>query len=203
MDGCSCCLSMTRPTRGNCCVSCCAARLAHCRHSRERSRSLPGDQAEPPDIVFTDWQMPGESGLDLIRYIRERPDSPDPLLPVILLTANGDADMCSAHGKPERRISGQAVLSEPHLDRVTRGSPTAGVHRLLRLQGPRLATRRSPGRRRKPSSISCRPVPSCCRRMVCCWRRSEASRGPFATPCNAAPRRSPSSGASASRTLGL
>jgi DNA-binding response OmpR family regulator len=45
-----------------------------------------------PDLVFTDWQMPGESGLDLIRAIRERADSPDRLLPVILLTANGDAE---------------------------------------------------------------------------------------------------------------
>jgi len=46
-----------------------------------------------PDIVFTDGQMPGESGLDLIHAIRERPDSPDPLLPVILLTANGGAEL--------------------------------------------------------------------------------------------------------------
>jgi CheY-like chemotaxis protein len=46
----------------------------------------------PPDLVFTDWQMPGQSGLDLIRAIRERPDSPDPLLPVILLTASGGAE---------------------------------------------------------------------------------------------------------------
>jgi CheY-like chemotaxis protein len=45
-----------------------------------------------PDLVFTDWQMPGESGIDLIRAIRERPDSPDPLLPVILLTASGGAE---------------------------------------------------------------------------------------------------------------
>ncbi len=49
-------------------------------------------KANLPDLVFTDWQMPGESGLDLIRAIRERPDSPDRLLPVILLTASGDAE---------------------------------------------------------------------------------------------------------------
>ena len=49
-------------------------------------------KANLPDLVITDWQMPGESGLDLIRAIRERPDSPDRLLPVILLTASGDAE---------------------------------------------------------------------------------------------------------------
>jgi DNA-binding response OmpR family regulator len=49
-------------------------------------------KANLPDLVITDWQMPGESGLDLIRTIRQHPDSPDRLLPVILLTANGDAE---------------------------------------------------------------------------------------------------------------
>ncbi len=49
-------------------------------------------RANPPDVVFTDWQMPGQSGLDLIRAIRELPDLPDPLLPVILLTAKGDSE---------------------------------------------------------------------------------------------------------------
>ena len=43
-------------------------------------------KSDPPDLVFTDWQMPDRSGLDLLRDIRMSPDSPDPLLPVILLT---------------------------------------------------------------------------------------------------------------------
>ncbi len=46
----------------------------------------------PPDLVFTDWQMPGESGLDLIRSVRESPESGDPMLPMILLTANGGTE---------------------------------------------------------------------------------------------------------------
>jgi CheY-like chemotaxis protein len=46
----------------------------------------------PPDLVFTDWQMPGQSGLDLIRAVRVGQDSRDPLLPVILLTAHGGAE---------------------------------------------------------------------------------------------------------------
>jgi len=49
-------------------------------------------RANLPDLVITDWQMPGESGLDLIRAIRRHPESPDRLLPVILLTASGDAE---------------------------------------------------------------------------------------------------------------
>lgn len=66
-------------------------------------------KANPPDVVFTDWQMPGQSGLDLIRAIREFPDLPDPLLPVILLTAKGEFRACDngAHGW-SNGLSGQA-----------------------------------------------------------------------------------------------
>jgi two-component system, chemotaxis family, chemotaxis protein CheY len=46
----------------------------------------------PPDLVFTDWQMPERSGLDLLRDIRTSPDSPDPLLPVIMLTVKDGED---------------------------------------------------------------------------------------------------------------
>ena len=49
-----------------------------------------------PDIVFTDWDMPGATGLDFVRFIRTRPDSPDPMLPVILLTAHGNLDYVTA-----------------------------------------------------------------------------------------------------------
>ena len=47
---------------------------------------------DPPDLVFTDWQMPDRSGLDLLRDVRASQDSPDPLLPVILLTAMDSED---------------------------------------------------------------------------------------------------------------
>jgi len=50
----------------------------------------------PPDLIFTDWDMPGASGLDLIRIVRSHPDSPDPTLPVILLTAHGDRQFVKA-----------------------------------------------------------------------------------------------------------
>lgn len=46
----------------------------------------------PPDLVFTDWEMPGRSGLDLLRDIRMSVDSPDPLLPVIMLTVKDGLD---------------------------------------------------------------------------------------------------------------
>lgn len=71
-----------------------------------------------PDLVITDWEMPGRSGLDLIRDIREHPDSPDPLLEVILLTAAGDA----AHVIGARNAGATGFLVKPiSIGRITEG----------------------------------------------------------------------------------
>ena len=39
-----------------------------------------------PDIVITDWRMPPTDGLDLVRKIRMDTKSPNPYLPIIMLT---------------------------------------------------------------------------------------------------------------------
>lgn len=39
-----------------------------------------------PDLVITDWHMPPTSGLDLVAAIRTDPESPNPYVPVIMLT---------------------------------------------------------------------------------------------------------------------
>jgi len=39
-----------------------------------------------PDIVITDWRMPPTDGLDLVRQIRIDMESPNPYLPIIMLT---------------------------------------------------------------------------------------------------------------------
>lgn len=39
-----------------------------------------------PDIVITDWRMPPTDGLDLVREIRMNMESPNPYLPIIMLT---------------------------------------------------------------------------------------------------------------------
>jgi CheY-like chemotaxis protein len=39
-----------------------------------------------PDVCVLDWMMEGMSGLDLVRMIRSDPASPNPFVPVILLT---------------------------------------------------------------------------------------------------------------------
>lgn len=47
-------------------------------------------EAEQPDLVLLDLLMPAPNGFDVIRWMRERPDTR--LIPVIVLTAQGDEE---------------------------------------------------------------------------------------------------------------
>jgi two-component system, OmpR family, alkaline phosphatase synthesis response regulator PhoP len=44
---------------------------------------------EKPDIVVTDYQMPGMTGIELIEKLRQKPEFAD--IPMIILTARGFA----------------------------------------------------------------------------------------------------------------
>ena len=39
-----------------------------------------------PDLVITDWRMPGGGGIELIRQVRMAPNSPDKFLPIVMLS---------------------------------------------------------------------------------------------------------------------
>jgi len=45
-----------------------------------------------PDIIVLDWVMPGMSGIDLVKMLRVNPQSPNPFVPVILLTGHTSMD---------------------------------------------------------------------------------------------------------------
>ncbi|MBN1796552.1 MAG: response regulator [Sedimentisphaerales bacterium] len=44
---------------------------------------------EKPDIIITDYQMPGISGIELIEKLRQKPEFAD--IPILILTARGFA----------------------------------------------------------------------------------------------------------------
>ena len=46
--------------------------------------------AFPIDIVICDWQMKPVNGLDFVRAIRTGKNSPNPLIPIIMLTAHSE-----------------------------------------------------------------------------------------------------------------
>ncbi len=45
-------------------------------------------QEQRPDVMILDWMMPGQSGIDVCRNIREQPEIAN--LPILMLTARGD-----------------------------------------------------------------------------------------------------------------
>ncbi len=56
------------------------------------SEAIDGNQAWAvmreinPDVVLLDWMMEGMSGLDLVKMVRTSPQSPNPFVPIIMLT---------------------------------------------------------------------------------------------------------------------
>ena len=69
------------------------------------------------DIVITDWQMEPLNGLDFVRMIRSGDDSPNPYVPIIMLTGHTELQrVCEARdagvneflGKP---VSGKTLYS--------------------------------------------------------------------------------------------
>jgi two-component system, chemotaxis family, chemotaxis protein CheY len=61
------------------------------------------------DIVIVDWQMAGMTGLDFVRQIRNAPDSPNPFLPVIMLTGYTHID----HVRLARDAGANEFLAKP------------------------------------------------------------------------------------------
>ena len=45
----------------------------------------------PPDLVITDWEMQPVDGRQLVKSIRTAKDSPNPYVPVIMLTAHTES----------------------------------------------------------------------------------------------------------------
>ena len=49
------------------------------------------------DLVVTDWHMEPTDGLTFVKYLRNDPDSPNPYMPIIMLTGHGDRErVCEA-----------------------------------------------------------------------------------------------------------
>ena len=47
-------------------------------------------RSEPVDVAVVDYKMTPLNGVEFVRLVRNSPDSPDPFLPVIMLTGHAD-----------------------------------------------------------------------------------------------------------------
>jgi two-component system chemotaxis response regulator CheY len=66
-------------------------RAIGCRHIREANDGAEGLQIlrnHPVDIVITDLAMQPLDGIDFVRLLRNSPDSPNPMIPVIMITGH-------------------------------------------------------------------------------------------------------------------
>ena len=62
-----------------------------------------------PDVVILDWQMNGMNGLEFARQVRTSPQSPNPFLPIIMLTGHTHVD----HVRMARDAGVNEFLAKP------------------------------------------------------------------------------------------
>jgi DNA-binding NtrC family response regulator len=67
--------------------------------------ALAGLERSVPDVVLTDLRLPGLSGLDILRAVRQR----YPRVPVLIVTAFGDEDT----QLEAQRLGAYAMLTKP------------------------------------------------------------------------------------------
>lgn len=62
------------------------------RKCSRTDRAIEALRNDPFDIVITEWNTTPMSGLELIDYIRTSPNSPNRLMPILLMTARSEQE---------------------------------------------------------------------------------------------------------------
>jgi two-component system chemotaxis response regulator CheY len=62
--------------------------ISNIQTAQEGSRAYAELRHFPADIVITDWEMEPLDGIDFTRMVRTSPDSPNPFVPIIMLTSH-------------------------------------------------------------------------------------------------------------------
>ena len=79
-----------------------------------------------PDVIILDWQMEGMNGLDFARQVRTSPNSPNPFVPIIMLTGHTHVDHVRQAHMIDMSMAGQHDDRREGIGRVRRGSHHAG-----------------------------------------------------------------------------
>lgn len=64
--------------------------IQHIEVVADGSAALHYLSEHPVDLLITDWQMRPMDGIDLVRHLRSAADSPNKLLPIIMMTARAE-----------------------------------------------------------------------------------------------------------------
>ena len=71
------------------------------------------------DLVITDWHMEPVDGLRFVRHLRQAPDSPNPYVPIIMLTGHGDRDrVCEARDAGINMFMAKPVSAKAMYERL-------------------------------------------------------------------------------------
>ena len=59
----------------------------------DAQRALQIMRARVPDILIVDWMMEGMSGIELTKHIRSSDQSPNPYMPIVMVTAHAEKEL--------------------------------------------------------------------------------------------------------------
>lgn len=60
------------------------------QHVSNAADAIKMIRTKPVSFIISEWDLKGASGIDMVRYLRRNPDSPNRGLPVIMLTGRGE-----------------------------------------------------------------------------------------------------------------
>jgi len=66
--------------------------ISNIQTAQEGSKAYAELRHFPADIVLTDWVVEPLDGIDFTRMVRTAPDSPNPFVPIIMLTAHSSME---------------------------------------------------------------------------------------------------------------
>lgn len=71
--------------------------VTHVTEAASGKRALEA-MKENPDVIILDWMMGEMNGIEFTKAVRTQPGSPNPYVPIIMLTGHTSAD-CVAHAR--------------------------------------------------------------------------------------------------------
>lgn len=73
----------------------------------------------PIDLVITDWHMEPTDGLDFVKFLRNDENSPNPYVPIIMLTGHGDRErVCEARDAGVNMFMAKPVSAKALYERL-------------------------------------------------------------------------------------
>lgn len=84
-------------------------RVPAMRAAADGSEAMRLIREDPPGLLITDLQMSPTDGIELVRWLRNAPDSPDRFIPAIMVTASTDTLVLAQ----ARNAGLHAILTKP------------------------------------------------------------------------------------------